>query len=153
MNERSRRCFLSEPLEARLLLAGEPWGNFPNLIKQSNAIGHYPNINGSGQSIAIIDTGVDYKHPALGGGFGPGYNGVQSPFAIEYPAADPNAYAIGSINSSDVISTFTERSADLDLLAPGENIPTAYYDPSTKKHIYVAATGTSFAAPFAAAAA
>ena len=76
MNERSRRCFLSEPLEARLLLAGEPWGNFPNLIKQSNAIGHYPNINGSGQSIAIIDTGVDYKHPALGGGFGPGYKVV-----------------------------------------------------------------------------
>jgi subtilisin family serine protease len=82
-----------------------------------------------------------------------GNNGVQSPFAIEYPAADPNAYAVGSINSSDVISTFTERSADLDLLAPGENIPTTYYDPSTKKHIYVAATGTSFATPFAAGAA
>src|SRR5205085_11780063 len=80
-----------------------------------------------------------------------GNNGVQSPFAIEYPAADPNAYAIGSVNSSDVISTFTERSADLDLLAPGENVPTTYYD--NGHHIYLAATGTSFAAPFAAAAA
>lgn len=28
---------------------------------------------GDGISIAIIDTGVDYLHPALGGGFGPGY--------------------------------------------------------------------------------
>ncbi|HEV8290511.1 MAG TPA: S8 family serine peptidase [Tepidisphaeraceae bacterium] len=261
------------------MLAGEPWGAFPKLIRQDGAIGHYPNINGAGESIAIIDTGVDYKHPALGGGFGPGYkvvagydfvdddpdpmdpdghgtgvagiigandfvyagsryrglapkaniialramdndssddvedsrieqalqwviahrtqynivavnisdgtgefsgptrtgpywdelqtlansgvfiaaasgnNGVQSPYSIEYPAADPNAYAIGSINSSDVISSFTERSADLDLLAPGESIPTTYYDPATRKHIYLAATGTSFATPFAAAAA
>src|SRR5438128_6681572 len=80
-----------------------------------------------------------------------GNNGVQSPFAIEYPAADPNVYAIGSVNSSDVISTFTERSGDLDLLAPGENVPTTYYD--NGHHIYLAATGTSFASPFAAAAA
>jgi hypothetical protein len=279
MSERSRCFILSEPLEPRLLLAGEPWGAFPKLIKQDAAISHYPSINGSGQAIAIIDTGVDYKHPALGGGFGPGYkviagydfvdndpdpmdedghgtglagiiaakdfvyagnhyrglapnakiialrtsdssssasqedlrieqalqwviahrtqynivainlsegsgafssptrtgpywdelqtlsnlgvfiaassgnSGVSSPPSIEYPAADPSAYAIGSINSSDVISTFTERSSDLDLLAPGENVPTTYWNPSTSKHIYLAATGTSFAAPFAAAAA
>src|SRR5258705_2984374 len=56
-----------------------------------------------------------------------------------------------SVNSSDVISTLKERSGDLDLLAPGENVPTTYYDAG--KHIYLAATGTSFAAPFAAAAA
>lgn len=28
---------------------------------------------GSGIFIGIVDTGVDYNHPALGGGFGPGY--------------------------------------------------------------------------------
>lgn len=28
---------------------------------------------GSGVKVAIIDTGIDYTHPALGGGFGPGY--------------------------------------------------------------------------------
>ena len=53
-----------------------------------------------------------------------GNSGVLSPFSIEYPAADPSVYAIGSVNSSDVISTFTERSGNLDLLAPGENVPT-----------------------------
>jgi hypothetical protein len=277
MKERIRSPFLAEPLESRVLLASTPWGNFPKLIKQDAAIGHYPNINGAGESIAIIDTGIDYRHPALGGGFGGGYkviagydfvdndtdpmdpdghgtglagiiaandftyngaryrglapnaklialrtsddsstaeeedlrieqalqwviahrtqynivavnlsegsgayssqthtgpywdemqtlanqgvfiaassgnSGVSSPYSIEYPAADPSAYAIGSVNSSDVISTFTERSADLDLLAPGENVPTTYYDAG--KHIYLAATGTSFSAPFAAAAA
>ncbi|MEF3244977.1 MAG: S8 family serine peptidase [Caldisericaceae bacterium] len=30
-------------------------------------------VDGSGMVIAIIDTGVDYKHPDLGGGFGPNY--------------------------------------------------------------------------------
>jgi subtilisin family serine protease len=260
-------------------MAGEPWGAFPRLINQDDAIAHFPGINGSGQAIAIIDTGVNYKHPALGGGFGPGFkvvagydfvdndsdpldvdghgtgiagvigatefvfegaryrglapgakiialrtsggsgggaqedlrielalqwvlanraqynivainlstgsgahsaptqeepfadefqslinagvfiaassgnSGVRTPFAIEYPAADPNVFAIGSVNSNDVISRFTERSADLDLLTPGENVPTAYYDAVNRKHVYLAATGTSFAAPHAAAAA
>ena len=277
MKERSSSCFFAEPLESRVLLATAPWGNFPKLIHQDAAISHYPNITGAGTSIAIIDSGVDYRHPALGGNFGGGYkviagydfvdmdgdpmdpdghgtglagiigakdftyngaryrglapganiialrtsddsssadeedrrielalqwviahrtqynivavnlsegsgeysgsvqlgpywdeiqtlyrqgvfiaassgnSGVQSPFAIEYPAADPNVYAIGSVNSGDVISTFTERSGDLDLLAPGENVPTTYYDAG--RHIYLAATGTSFSAPFAAAAA
>ena len=39
------------------MLSGEPWGAFPRLIKQDAAIGHYPNINGAGESIAIIDRG------------------------------------------------------------------------------------------------
>lgn len=30
-------------------------------------------IVGEGIKIAVIDTGIDYTHPALGGGFGPGY--------------------------------------------------------------------------------
>src|SRR4051812_19318138 len=277
MNERSRSRFFAELLEARVLLATAPWGNFPKLIHQDAAVSHYPNITGAGTSIAVIDSGVDYKHPALGGSFGGGFkvvagydfvdmdsdpmdpdghgtgiagiigakeftyngaryrglapganiialrtsddsssgdeedarieqalqwvishrtqynivavnlsegsgeysssiqtgpywdelrtlynqgvfiaassgnSGVQSPYAIEYPAADPSAFAIGSVNSSDVISTFTERSADLDLLTPGENVPTTYY--AAGKYIYLAATGTSFSAPFAAAAA
>jgi subtilisin family serine protease len=28
---------------------------------------------GKGLFVAIVDTGVDYNHPALGGGFGPGF--------------------------------------------------------------------------------
>jgi len=34
------------------------------------------NVTGDGVSVAILDTGIDYNHPALGGGFGPGYKVV-----------------------------------------------------------------------------
>lgn len=34
---------------------------------------HAEGYTGAGMSVAIVDTGVDYNHPALGGGFGPGF--------------------------------------------------------------------------------
>ncbi|KAI9047025.1 hypothetical protein LZ554_009099 [Drepanopeziza brunnea f. sp. 'monogermtubi'] len=34
---------------------------------------HRLGIKGKGIKIGIIDTGIDYRHPALGGGFGPGF--------------------------------------------------------------------------------
>lgn len=34
---------------------------------------HDRGIKGKGSIIAIVDTGVDYNHPTLGGGYGPGF--------------------------------------------------------------------------------
>ncbi|KAK8097110.1 peptidase S8/S53 domain-containing protein [Apiospora kogelbergensis] len=34
---------------------------------------HAAGIFGKGATVAIVDTGTDYTHPALGGGFGPGF--------------------------------------------------------------------------------
>lgn len=34
---------------------------------------HKLNITGKGVKVGIIDSGIDYRHPALGGGFGPGF--------------------------------------------------------------------------------
>jgi subtilisin family serine protease len=39
-----------------------------------DAGGH--SVTGYGVSVAVIDTGIDYLHPDLGGGFGPGYKVV-----------------------------------------------------------------------------
>ncbi|UKZ52749.1 hypothetical protein TrVGV298_006536 [Trichoderma virens] len=58
-------------------------GSLPNLrgsakINQPLAMGnvqklHDQGIKGRGVQVAIIDSGVDYRHPALGGGFGRGH--------------------------------------------------------------------------------
>jgi subtilisin family serine protease len=59
-----------EPLETRHLLA---WGAAPALIQQDVAAEVYPQLKGQGVTVAVIDTGIDYTHPNLGGGFGPGH--------------------------------------------------------------------------------
>src|SRR5687767_13837394 len=59
-----------ETLEERKLFAD--WGQIPKLIRQDDAATRFPTITGAGQSIAIIDTGIDYNLPHLGSGFGAG---------------------------------------------------------------------------------
>ena len=273
---KQNRPALAEPLEDRRLLAA--WGAYPKLIEQDAAASKYPSITGAGQAVAVIDTGVDYKHPALGGGFGPSYkvvagydfadndadpmdehghgtgvaaaiaakeytykgykyrgvapdakivalrvdddssdkvtnkriesalqwvlanrtrynivsvnlslgdgayssavrlgpygdeldrlfdagvfiaaasgnDGVTAPPKISYPAAHPDVYAVGAVGARDEILKITERSGQLDLLAPGNKVPLPFYDVKNRKHIYARATGTSFATPFIAGAA
>ncbi len=56
-------------------------------------------IDGSGVTVATIDTGIDYLHPDLGGGFGPGFrvaggldlvgNAYLGPGTIPIPDPDP----------------------------------------------------------------
>src|SRR4051794_23414539 len=38
---------------------------------------HAAGFTGAGVTIAILDTGIDYTHPSLGGGFGPGFKVVR----------------------------------------------------------------------------
>src|SRR4051812_45817985 len=58
-----------EELERRTLLA---WGAFPQLIDQDQAVAKYPQYNGAGQTIAVIDTGIAYNHPAIKGKYAGG---------------------------------------------------------------------------------
>jgi len=256
-----------ENLEQRQLLA---WGAYPQLLQQDAAAEAFPNITGAGQSIAILDTGVNWRHPDLGGGYGPGYKVIggydfvdndSDPFdrvghgtgvataaaggafyyngaryqgiapganivavrvddmgglndsrmelalrwvlehrqqynivalnisdgnniiygqkttagsryadelaalkdagvfvaicsgndgpgqwGVEYPAADPSAYSVGSVSSDDRLSSFSTRGPILNLLAGGENLPIGYIDGSGRP-IHLAATGTSFSSP------
>ncbi len=65
------------------------------------------NVDGTGMTVAVIDTGVDYNNPALGGGFGPNAKVIAGyDFATNTP--DPLATAsqhgtavAGLIGSSD----------------------------------------------------
>ncbi|KAK4443219.1 peptidase S8/S53 domain-containing protein [Podospora aff. communis PSN243] len=49
----------------------EPTSFSPHVMAQVNRL-HAKGITGKGIKVAIIDTGIDYRHPALGGCFGPG---------------------------------------------------------------------------------
>jgi hypothetical protein len=250
-----------ESLERRELLSGEPWGWQAQMIGQDLAVANYPAITGAGQTIAVIDSGVDYNHPALGGGIGAGfkviggydfasndadpmsdtnahgtgtagiaaadsyvykgfhYQGIapdanvialrengtsgvkaaldwvlanrakynivavnmvdfgggsaltykaslQSLIAagvfVSHPAGnagasvpigaalDPGDFSVGSVGASGSLSSFSQRGAELDLVAPGEQVTLPYYNTSTGQHIYVdTADGTSWASPAA----
>src|SRR5262249_19619040 len=48
----------------------------------------FPKITGTGESIAVLDTGIDYDHPNLGGGFGPGHK-VEAGWDFVDNDADP----------------------------------------------------------------
>jgi hypothetical protein len=68
--------FVFEPLEARQLLSAGPWSAQDQAIGLDQATQNYPNLTGAGETVAIIDRGVDYNHWELGGGFGPGFKVV-----------------------------------------------------------------------------
>src|SRR5438552_3391964 len=68
----SRASFGVEPLEPRRMLA-VTWGAQDQLIGLDRAAQNYPWLTGAGETVAIIDRGVDYNHPDLGGGFGAGF--------------------------------------------------------------------------------
>ncbi|GFR49052.1 hypothetical protein Agub_g11078 [Astrephomene gubernaculifera] len=62
------------------------------------AAGGYKRLDGWGVKVGIIDTGVDYNHPALGGGFGSGFKVAYGrdfvgdafrPGGVPRPDADP----------------------------------------------------------------
>ncbi len=62
-------------------------------------------IKGKGMKVGIIDTGVDYRHPALGGGFGPGRK-----IAGGYAFTDDDGNAI---SSPDPLTTCLEAGTAL----------------------------------------
>jgi subtilisin family serine protease len=64
---------LMEGLEDRKMMAVGPWVPYAQIIGQDQAFAAYPYLNGNNQTVALVDRGVDYRHPQLGNGsFGPG---------------------------------------------------------------------------------
>jgi len=67
INQGNRSTF--EPLEGRQLLSAA-WGQQAKLIGQDLVAQQFPQLTGAGETVAVIDSGVDYNHPSLGGGWG-----------------------------------------------------------------------------------
>src|SRR5436305_1989016 len=55
-----------EMLEDRRMMAAS-WGPWPVLLGQDKVVANYPWLTGTGFGVAVIDKGIDYWHPALGG--------------------------------------------------------------------------------------
>lgn len=64
---------------------------------------HALGIKGKGMKIAFIDTGVDYNHPSLGGGFGPGFK-VAGGYALVDDNWDPDG-SIPPVAGPDPLTT------------------------------------------------
>lgn len=65
---------IPEPVNKRTAKEGEdPVLGRSVHIMTGVELAHAAGIKGKGIQVAILDTGVDYNHPALGGGFGPGF--------------------------------------------------------------------------------
>jgi hypothetical protein len=270
----SQPSFVAEELESRRLLSA--WGGWPVTVGLNQSVANYPSVNGAGQTIAILDTGIDYTNPVFGrSGYGGGhkivdgynfvdnngdfmdhsghgtavaavaagngytyrrhhYQGVASGAnivalkvddgtgnvsagayeaalgwvidhksqynitavniseggndkftskvsgsdygdelaqlkamgvfiavssgndgwsdGVEYPAADPAAVAVGSVDLNGQISDFSDTGPDMDLLAPGNQVIAPSLDPTTQTQNIIYASGTSFSSPITAAA-
>lgn len=64
-----------------------------------------------------------------------------------FPAAAPEAIAVGSVGAGDVVSTFSNFGNWIDVMAPGENIHSTYAFPADS---YAMNSGTSMATPWVA---
>lgn len=75
MGRRHRPAWF-ESVETRTLFTTVPWGTAPSRMNLDDLVANHPDILGAGQTIAVIDTGIDYRHASLGGGFGEGHKVV-----------------------------------------------------------------------------
>src|SRR6185503_2744281 len=75
-----------EALEGRQMLATAPWGQWPTYLGMDTIFEQYPWLNGSGFNIAVIDKGIDYYHPSLGGNQAQGIKSPKIVNVVDYGA-------------------------------------------------------------------
>ncbi len=80
-------------------------------------------LDGGGQTVAVIDSGVDYLHPNLGGGFGAGFR-VRDGFDFISGDGDPRPNFTGDMHGTHVAgivgndnAQFAGVATDVDLVA------------------------------------
>ncbi len=134
VNQKQSQWFM-EPLEARRLLT---YGPSMTVIGLDRAIADFPSITGSGETVVIVDTGVDYNNPSLqgsgGAGFGPGHKVV---YGYDYVDNDPNPFD-GNGHGTGVSGALAADPFNLDGfqyqgVAPGVNIIMLRTDDGTNR--------------------
>jgi hypothetical protein len=129
-HRRSTRSLLEALEERRLMATG--WGQQEIQIGQDAAAINYPTVTGTGQSIAIIDTGVDYNSADLGGGFGPGHKVVAGYDFVDNDndPMDTDGHGTGVASLAAGLQ-YTFNGAKYQGVAPGANIIALRIDDGT----------------------
>ncbi len=70
MSHSLSKHFPIEALEPRRMFA---FSEYAQLINQDLALLNHPQANGNGTTVAVIDSGINYNLPQLGGGIGAGF--------------------------------------------------------------------------------
>jgi Subtilase family len=115
---------------------------------------------GRGRSVINLSLGASQYLPieeeAVLAAFGTGSlvvvaagNERQKGNPLDYPASYNHVLTVGSTDTTDAVSAFSNSSPYMDLAAPGESIPAAVFTDPTG---YAAVSGTSFATPLVAGA-
>lgn len=99
----------------RLLTGNDTLENLVHAAATRAAYG----VDGSGLSAAMIDTGVDYTNPALGGdGYGPGHKVIDG---FDFSKNSPNPYPVDAHGTSTA-GIVASTDATYPGIAPGSNI-------------------------------
>ena len=107
------------PLErpAGTLLTGTPTA-FDPIVGAAAARQEY-GVDGTGMTVAVIDTGVDYNNPALGGGFGPNAKVIAG---YDFATNTPDPMATSSQHGTAVAGLIGSDDPNNLGVAPGVNI-------------------------------
>ncbi len=97
-------------------------GDSPNLIHQAAQLREDARgLDGSGQTVAVIDSGVAWDHVSLGAGFGPGYRVVGG---WDFAEDDANPYDDGpaGYHGTHVSGLLAGQTEEYSGVAPGAEI-------------------------------
>jgi subtilisin family serine protease len=68
-----------EALESRQMMSSAPWGGYANFIEQNTAVKQFSSYTGSGQTVAVIDTGISTaNNSSLSGKVVAGWNFIDN---------------------------------------------------------------------------
>ena len=96
-------------------------GVSPDLVEQAAELRATHGLDGAGQTVAVIDSGVAWDHVALGGGYGPGYRVVGG---WDFAESDSNPYDDGpaGFHGTHVSGVLAGNTDDYGGVAPAADI-------------------------------
>jgi type VI secretion system secreted protein VgrG len=110
------RAGLEQP--AGTLTSAGPATAYDSIIGAAQARSTY-GVDGTGMTVAVIDTGVDYKNPDLGGGFGPGAKVIAG---YDFSTSTPDPMATTSQHGTAVAGLIGSTGGQDGGVAPGVKI-------------------------------